>query len=76
MSQNFHKADAYFQTSDNDDGTFWIYAYDPRGEEITLGDCRDIGIGLDLDPTTSIHDADALAAMLRKHVKSIRLWAK
>jgi hypothetical protein len=73
MSKTRHTADAYFQTSDREDGTFWIWAYDPRGQKISLGDCSDIMIGLDLEPGTSIVDADELAAMLRKHVKSITL---
>jgi hypothetical protein len=73
MGKTTHKAEAYFQTSDNEDGTFWIWAYDPRGEKISLGDCRDIMIGLDLAPTTTIQQADELSALLRKHVKTIRL---
>ncbi|MDR3716050.1 MAG: hypothetical protein P4L51_24865 [Puia sp.] len=73
MEKTFHKAEAYFQTSDNPDGTFWIWAYDPRDEKISLGDCRDILIGLDLEPTTTVQEADALSALLRKHVKTIHL---
>jgi hypothetical protein len=76
MGKTFHKAEAYFQTSDNPDGTFWIWAYDPRGEKISLGDCRDIMIGLDLEPTTTAQEADALSALLRKHVKTIHLQSR
>ncbi len=42
-------------------------------KKISLGDCRDIMIGLDLEPTTTIQEADALSALLRKHVTTIRL---
>jgi hypothetical protein len=73
MGKTIHKAAAYFETSDSEDGTFWIWVYDPSGEKISLGDCRDIMIGLDLEATTTMHEADALSALLRKHVKSIRL---
>jgi hypothetical protein len=73
MGNRLHKADAYFQTSDNEDGTFWIWAYNPRGEKISLGDCHDIMIGLDLDPATTMQEADELAALLRKRVNYIRL---
>jgi hypothetical protein len=75
MGKTLHKADAYFETSDNEDGTFWIWAYDPRGEKISLGDCRDIMIGLDLDTATTMQEADELAELLRKRVKYIRLQA-
>ncbi len=73
MKKTMHKAEAYFQTSDNADGTFWIWAYDPRGGKISLGDCPDIMIGLDLEPATTMQEADALSTLLRKHVKNIRL---
>jgi len=76
MKKTFHEADAYFQTSDHSDGTFWIWAYDPRGQKISLGDCEDIMIGLDLNASTSMAEADALSALLRKHVKSIRLQSR
>jgi hypothetical protein len=74
MSDNILRtAEAYFQTSDHEDGTFSIWAYDPTGKKLSLGNCRDILLMLDLHPSTSVADADTLSALLRKHVKSIRL---
>jgi hypothetical protein len=73
MNNTLCKADAYFQTSDHEDGTFSIWAYDPTGKKLSLGNCRDILMMLDLDPSSSVAEADALASLLRKHVKSIRL---
>jgi hypothetical protein len=76
MEKTIHKAEACFQTTDNEDGSFWIWAYDPRGEKISLGNCRDIMIGFDLEPSTSMKEADDLAALLRKHVTHVRLQAQ
>jgi hypothetical protein len=73
MSDTLCKAEAYFQTSDAEDGTFSIWAYDPTGKKLSLGNCRDILLMLDLKPSTSIAEADALSDLLRKHVKTIRL---
>ena len=61
----------YFQTSDNTDSTFWICG---STEALTCGNVQDVQIALDLEPTTSMADADALSALLRKHVKAVRLW--
>jgi hypothetical protein len=73
MAKTLHRAKAYFQTSDNADGTFSVWAYDPHGEKITLGNCPDIMISLDLDPAMTMQQADEIADALRKHVKYIRL---
>ena len=72
MSYSFSKADCFFQTSDNEDGTFWISA-SPQGEALKLGG-RAIQVALDLKPDTPMKEADELAAMLRKYVAHVRLW--
>jgi hypothetical protein len=72
MSDSFSKADCFFQTSDNEDGTFWISA-SPQGESLKLGG-QAIQVGLDLKPDTSMKEADELAAMLRKYVAHVRIW--
>jgi hypothetical protein len=66
----YASSDVYFRTSDNDDGSFWICG----DTDLNFGSVRGIQIALDLDPKTSMADADALAALLRKHVKQARLW--
>ena len=72
MSGTFSKADCYFQTSDNEDGTFWISA-SPRGEPLKLAG-QVINFGLDLRPDTPMKEADELAARLRKYVAHVRIW--
>ncbi|MBB5329984.1 hypothetical protein [Tunturiibacter gelidoferens] len=73
MSDTHCTTEAYFQTSDHEDGTFSIWAHDPTGKKLSLGNCHNILLMLDLHPSTSVADADALSTLLRKHVKSIRL---
>jgi len=72
MSDFFSKADCYFKTSDNEDGTFWISA-SPQSGQLKL-DGRTIEIGLDLKPGTPIQEADELSELLRKYVTSVRIW--
>lgn len=72
MDNSYSKAYCYFQTSDKDDGTFWISA-SPQGEPLKLAG-RNIGIGLDLKPDTPMKEADDLAALLRKYVSHVRIW--
>ena len=72
MTYSFSKPDCYFQTSDNEDGTFWISA-SPQGEPLKLGG-RVIQVGLDLRPDTPMKEADELAAKLRKYVAHVRIW--
>lgn len=60
----------YFQTSDNLDGTFWISG---ATDALAFGNVRYIQVGLELNPDTSMADADALAALLRKHVETSSL---
>lgn len=60
------------KTSDNEDGTFLIYA-DTEGTFLKL-DGMAIEVGIDLKPGTSIDQADDLAASMRKHVSNIRIW--
>lgn len=72
MSDSFSKAYCYFQTSDNEDGTFWIYV-SPQNKALKLGE-QTIEIGLDLEPGTPMKEADDLAALLRKYVIQVRIW--
>jgi hypothetical protein len=65
----------YFQTSDNSDGTFWIAVQPQDNKDLKIAG-RVIDVGLDLTPTTSVHEADALAALLRKHVANVRIWER
>ena len=74
MSDSFSKAACYFQTSDNEDGTFWISA-GPQGEPLKLAG-RVIQVGLDIKPDTPMKEADELAAMLRKYVAHLRIWGE
>lgn len=72
MNNSFSKAVCFFQTSDNEDGTFWISA-SPQGEPLKLRG-RAIQLGLDIKPETPMKEADELAAMLRKYVAHVRIW--
>jgi hypothetical protein len=72
MSDSYSKANCYFQTSDNQDGTFWISA-SPRGEPLKIAG-RIVQVGLDLRPDTPMKEADELAAKLRKYVAHVRVW--
>jgi hypothetical protein len=67
----YTKAFCFFQTSDNADGTFWIWA-SPQGEPLTL-DRRDVTFGLDIKPGTPIQEAAELTALLRKYVTQVTL---
>jgi hypothetical protein len=69
--RSFSKADCYFQTSDNEDGTFWIWA-SPQGQPLKVAG-QTITIGLDLTPGTSMKEADDLAVLLRKYVSHVRI---
>jgi hypothetical protein len=60
-----------FSTSDNSDGTFWIFV-SPQGTTLKLGD-RKVGIALNLKQRTSMADADDLANQLRKHVANVTI---
>jgi hypothetical protein len=56
----YTKAYCHFQTSDNEDGTFWIWA-SPQGQPLIL-DGQEVTVGLDIKPGTPASEADELAA--------------
>jgi len=72
MAKTVNKSQCYFETSDNTDGSFWIFI-SPQDQPLKLGDMH-IGIGLDLERNTPMNEADELAALLRKYVSHVRIW--
>ena len=67
----FSKAHCYFQTSDNPDGTFWIYV-SAQDQPLKL-DNREIGIGLHLKPDMPMKEADDFAGLLNKYVTHVQV---
>ena len=66
------KAKCFFETSDNEDGSFWI-SVSPQDAPLELGG-REIAIGFDLNADTPLKEADEFAAQMRKYISHVRIW--